>query len=181
MKLATILATAALLATMGCSNPSGARDDSARVSERDRDRDADRDRDRDRDTERSRDEDRGRDGDRGRDEDRSDEDRADSRRDDGGTRASSSRDDDRSAGDEELTEDWLIGSWADAPNCRNPIEFREGGVFVTHEGGRGTWSVENGDTVVFEANGNRRELRLSRVNANQVRVVPGPGGSWRCD
>jgi hypothetical protein len=156
IKVLALLSVAAL-ATGGC-DMFGRSDSGGRAETSERDRERDRDRERSRDGERNKSEDR---------EERAASDDEPSR--------TAARDPD------EITEAWLIGRWADSPDCESPIEFREGGRFVTADGGGGRWSVRNGDTVVFTGPGGRNELRLRRVNANQVEVVDGTGGSWRCD
>ena len=80
----------------------------------------------------------------------------------------------------QVTEAWFAGLWSDSRDCNDPIRFDPNGEFVMPDGSTGTWSIEGGDTLVVEGNrGDRQELRLERVSADEVRGDD--GSSFRCD
>lgn len=85
--------------------------------------------------------------------------------------------------DTEITEAWFAGSWSDYRDCREPVRFARNGDFTTAADERGTWRIENGNTLIADGAGERLELEMRRVNNDQVRVLDGPrpGPAYRCD
>ena len=55
------------------------------------------------------------------------------------------------------------------------------GEFEADGGGRGRWSIENGNTIVMEAAGRRQTLEVEKVSENEIRVTSNGASSYRCD
>lgn len=79
-----------------------------------------------------------------------------------------------------INEDWFVGRWSDYSDCRDPIDFRSNGTFVTAAGARGNWRVEDGGELILSGQGGTRRMVLTPVGSDQVRTDQG-GASYRCD
>ena len=145
----------ALAFTMTAALILGGCNSNERSRDRDRDRSERSERDADRNSSRSRDSDR--------------------------SRAEDRRSDERTSSGA-ITEAFLTGRWADSRDCRaSPVVFESNGEFEANGGGRGRWSIENGNTIVMEAAGRRQTLEVEKVSEDEIRVTSNGASSYRCD
>lgn len=78
-----------------------------------------------------------------------------------------------------VTEAWFAGLWSYSEDCGDQIRFDSNGEFVTPSGQQGTWSIENGRTLVAELDDEITRSSLTRVSRDQVRT--GDGSMFRCN
>ncbi|WP_166038219.1 toll/interleukin-1 receptor domain-containing protein [Sphingosinicella sp. YJ22] len=78
-----------------------------------------------------------------------------------------------------VTETWFAGAWSYDEDCGEPIRFDSNGDLVTASGERGTWSIEDGRTLVAEMDEEVTRSTLARVGRDEVRT--GDGSLFRCD
>lgn len=78
-----------------------------------------------------------------------------------------------------VTETWFAGVWSYNEDCSDQIRFDQNGEFVTAAGEQGTWSIENGRTLVAELNDETTRSGLTRVGRDEVRT--GDGSLFRCN
>ncbi|MFN3727158.1 MAG: toll/interleukin-1 receptor domain-containing protein [Allosphingosinicella sp.] len=78
-----------------------------------------------------------------------------------------------------VTEAWFAGLWSYDEDCSQQIRFDANGEFVTPAGEQGTWSIENGRTLVAELDDEITRSSLTRVGSDEVRT--GDGSMFRCN
>ena len=61
----------------------------------------------------------------------------------------------------------LVGRWSDSGDCKDAVELRPDGTFMTQAQLVGRWQVE-GNQLVFSGNGNEVRLRLDSVQPNRI-------------
>lgn len=80
----------------------------------------------------------------------------------------------------QVTEEWFAGRWSDNQDCSASVLFDPDGSFATADGTTGTWTIDNGDTLVIEAEGAaRQELPFERLDDDRIRSQDGV--SYRCN
>jgi hypothetical protein len=80
-----------------------------------------------------------------------------------------------------VTHAFLLGRWTDTNDCSNSIDFLRDGSFVTSEGGRGRWTLENG-RIGFHGSSSRI-ARIHATDSNNVILTHDDGSvgrSTRC-
>ena len=78
-----------------------------------------------------------------------------------------------------VTETWFAGLWSYNEDCSDQIRFDRNGDFVTAAGEQGSWSIENGRTLVAELDGETTRSPLTRVGRDEVST--GDGALFRCN
>lgn len=78
-----------------------------------------------------------------------------------------------------ITEEWFAGEWSDSPRCTEVYTFERDGDLRTSEGGRGTWLIEDGTTLVVKGDEGTVRRRITRVSDDEVDSSDGP--AYRCD
>jgi hypothetical protein len=79
---------------------------------------------------------------------------------------------------EPITQEWFAGQWADTPACNEIYTFEADGDVITSEGNQGTWSIENGTTLVIVGSEGTVRRRITKVNEDEVDSSDGP--AYRC-
>ncbi len=77
-----------------------------------------------------------------------------------------------------ISEEWFAGVWADTRDCEEPYRFDAGGVLTTPAGDQGSWTIENGNTLVVRA-GTAEERRVIR-RVSDDEIATGDGPAYRC-
>ena len=81
--------------------------------------------------------------------------------------------------DQGISESWFAGEWSDSRQCTQVFRFEDNGDLVIPDGQRGRWSIEDGDTLVVEANDRTDRRRIERVSDDEV--DSDEGTIYRCD
>lgn len=79
---------------------------------------------------------------------------------------------------EAVTEEWFAGIWSETRDCSEMYRFDLGGSLTGPAGEEGTWSIENGDTLVTTVDGDEQRREVRRVSDDEVTGADGP--AYRC-
>jgi hypothetical protein len=77
-----------------------------------------------------------------------------------------------------VTEQWFAGVWAETRDCEEMYRFDLGGQLTSPDAETGTWSIENGDTLVTTVEGIERRREVRKVSEDEVNGAQGP--AYRC-
>jgi hypothetical protein len=77
-----------------------------------------------------------------------------------------------------VTEQWFAGVWAETRDCEEMYRFDLGGQLTSPDAETGTWSIENGDTLVTTVEGVERRREVRKVSEDEVNGAQGP--AYRC-
>jgi hypothetical protein len=77
-----------------------------------------------------------------------------------------------------VTEEWFAGVWAETRECEEMYRFDLGGQVTSPDAEQGTWSIENGNTLVVTIDGVERRREVRRVSEDEVAGAQGP--AYRC-
>lgn len=76
----------------------------------------------------------------------------------------------------QVTPEWMLGSWADTPDCASVVTFYPGGT--AYAGGAINWRLE-GSTMILSKGSNENRRVLTPINQDQLRTEQGVT-SYRC-
>ncbi|HEX8366453.1 MAG TPA: toll/interleukin-1 receptor domain-containing protein [Allosphingosinicella sp.] len=77
-----------------------------------------------------------------------------------------------------VTEEWFAGVWAETRDCEEMFRFDLGGQVTSPDAESGTWSIENGNTLIINIEGVERRREVRKVSEDEIAGAQGPG--YRC-